>query len=334
MADPAQTSQPSQEKPRRFQRRGPPICKFFLSGNCKYGEECRFYHPKRPQQKQQNQSLDPFSRAIQQLMTRYTNSEVTHLNDKSQVKLALKPSDPDFPFELEALNLTLTVPRDLNFANTSIRIQNEDIPDNLCHAVEFGWKAFVLSIPRLENPPKTILHLLTWLDRNLERLLTQKAASTIKLYTPAQLTEKLEKAEGPTDTVVDVEDKMKDMSVTEEKRSEEGDKDESESSSEVESDEEQSESASSIQEQSDSRKATKRPPGNYQIRLPGVVLNNIALMQCEKLRLLFQCVACRGTIESNTLTPNATCDLNCTNCNRLSTCTFYQGPVCQSIALL
>ncbi|KAI8828228.1 hypothetical protein BJ741DRAFT_627097 [Chytriomyces cf. hyalinus JEL632] len=106
------------------------------------------------------------------------------------VEFGVHPSDPDFPFDLDSLLLTLVIPSRVfnstpgtsihphissTLADTRIKVLNPEIPPELSRAVEIGWRRqleVALSTPTTCIPGQTLLSLLNWLDRNLERLLS------------------------------------------------------------------------------------------------------------------------------------------------------------------
>lgn len=44
------------------------------------------------------------------------------------VRLAIKPTDPDFPFELDSLQIQIYIPKDYPSINCRIQVLNSDIP--------------------------------------------------------------------------------------------------------------------------------------------------------------------------------------------------------------
>lgn len=48
--------------------------------------------------------------------------------DGTTVRLAMKPTDPDFPFDLESLQLQVLVPANYPTQSPSITVMNSDIP--------------------------------------------------------------------------------------------------------------------------------------------------------------------------------------------------------------
>ncbi|CAO3591214.1 unnamed protein product [Absidia cylindrospora] len=68
------------------------------------------------------------SRQVQltQLEKRYSSSfkKIRDTDDGTTVRLAMKPTDPDFPFDLETLQLQIMVPADYPTRSASITVMN------------------------------------------------------------------------------------------------------------------------------------------------------------------------------------------------------------------
>jgi hypothetical protein len=97
------------------------------------------------------------------------------------VEFGLAPSDPDFPFDLETLHVRLIIPDSYPApSTTSIKVINPEIPAQLRRQVERGWSRKVDGLVALSASRGTsglsesLLDLVNWLDRNLERLLTEE----------------------------------------------------------------------------------------------------------------------------------------------------------------
>lgn len=72
-------------------------------------------------------------------------------NDEIFMTFFLKPSDPEFPFDLELLTLTLCIPQSYpnNLPSPTIMVLNDDIPRGYGLNIELGFKQIVATI--LEN---------------------------------------------------------------------------------------------------------------------------------------------------------------------------------------
>ncbi|KAF1803603.1 hypothetical protein FB192DRAFT_1279251, partial [Mucor lusitanicus] len=113
-----------------------------------------------------------------QLETRYKSSFrlVSENKDETIVRLAIKPSDPDFPYEIDALQLQLTIPRDYPKASCKVQVLNSDIPKGFAINLEKGYIARVES----STAHQTLVRQMNWLDRNMESLLQQAPAPTVR----------------------------------------------------------------------------------------------------------------------------------------------------------
>ncbi|KAK4521942.1 uncharacterized protein ATC70_004481 [Mucor velutinosus] len=113
-----------------------------------------------------------------QLETRYKASFrlVSENKDGTIVRLAIKPSDPDFPYEIDALQLQLTIPRDYPKVSCKVQVLNSDIPKGFAINLEKGYIARVES----STAHQTLVRQMNWLDRNMESLLQQAPAPTVR----------------------------------------------------------------------------------------------------------------------------------------------------------
>ncbi|KAJ3322687.1 hypothetical protein HDU76_013828 [Blyttiomyces sp. JEL0837] len=89
------------------------------------------------------------------------------------VEFALPPSDPDFPYELEFLQVRLILPS-VNSPESGCRIKvlNSEIPGPLARNIERGWDRKVLAGSGVAPGAGCLLALVNWLDRFLEKLLS------------------------------------------------------------------------------------------------------------------------------------------------------------------
>ena len=97
----------------------------------------------------------------------------------TRLTFKLVPSDPDFPFELAALQCELTIPKTWpNDGKPRLLVKNNEIPKGYQINIENGFASLVTA-------GRTLLALLNELDKNLERFLTEQKAPTIKLVANA-----------------------------------------------------------------------------------------------------------------------------------------------------
>ena len=93
----------------------------------------------------------------------------------------MKPSDPDFPFELNALQCTLTLPSTYpQHGLPTLRVTNSEIPRGHQINVEKGFDVLAA-----EHQGKPLLKLFNEFDRHLEEFLKAEKAQTVKLISNA-----------------------------------------------------------------------------------------------------------------------------------------------------
>ncbi|KAJ3021015.1 UNVERIFIED_CONTAM: hypothetical protein HDU68_009863 [Siphonaria sp. JEL0065] len=113
------------------------------------------------------------------------------------IEFEMAPSDPDFPFDLEALQLRLIVPTHVFpsdasphlasiLSGTRIKVLNPDIPPELARSVEVGFRKKIdahlinnATTARGLVAGQVLLSMTNWLDRELERLLSGLGDSDI-----------------------------------------------------------------------------------------------------------------------------------------------------------
>lgn len=114
---------------------------------------------------------------IQQLERRYPALQKEIVNDETTLSFQLVPSDPDFPFELAWLNCVLHVPATYpQDGKPSLAVKNKDMPRGYQINVERGFDLLVQRLPQA-----TLLALINALDKQLEPLLMEQKAETIKI---------------------------------------------------------------------------------------------------------------------------------------------------------
>ncbi|ORX63125.1 hypothetical protein DM01DRAFT_1403493 [Hesseltinella vesiculosa] len=131
---------------------------------------------------------DNGSRQVQldQLHKRYSSTfkKISdHASVGTTVRFALKPSDPDFPFDLENLLIQLVVPPQYPKQQCTLTIMNPDIPKGFALNVERGFHEQVSLVDM------TLVRQFGWLDRRLESLLQEPATAVVapptKIMAPA-----------------------------------------------------------------------------------------------------------------------------------------------------
>jgi hypothetical protein len=123
----------------------------------------------------QAQAQDPREFQLGQIRRRFSPKESRH-GSATLLKFSLTPSDPDFPFEMTALECLLSVPAAYPKEPPSLKVGNSDIPRGFAFNVEAGFDGLVE-----EKQDTTLLELMKALDKNLETFLSAPKADTVKL---------------------------------------------------------------------------------------------------------------------------------------------------------
>ena len=132
------------------------------------------------------QAADPRAFQIAQVVRRFGAQQEEAGPDAAgagptRLTFRMLPTDPDFPFDVAALYLELTVPRSYPSpaGAPALRIRNDDMPRGFQINVERGWDAIVRG-----EQGATLLRALARLDRDLEALLAAPRAETLKIVAP------------------------------------------------------------------------------------------------------------------------------------------------------
>ena len=125
------------------------------------------------------QTQNPRDFQLGQIRRRFSPKETRPVGTEEGtvlLKFNLTPSDPDFPFELTALECALYVPAGYPSDSPSLKIGNKDIPRGFAINVENGFDGLVR-----EKEGATLLELMKALDKNLEAFLSAQKADTVKI---------------------------------------------------------------------------------------------------------------------------------------------------------
>ncbi|KAI9666036.1 MAG: hypothetical protein M1821_003971 [Bathelium mastoideum] len=124
----------------------------------------------------QRQIESPREFQIGQIRRRFAPSEQSD-GDALALTFKMTPSDPDFPFDIAALECKLSVPSTYpDSGPPRLRVLNREMGRGYQINVENGFDNLFLS-----NPKATLLGLMNRLDQQLERLLSMEKAETVKL---------------------------------------------------------------------------------------------------------------------------------------------------------
>lgn len=130
------------------------------------------------------QADDPRQFQIQQLRRRFSPTEKMD-DDGISLVFKMTPSDPDFPFDMEALECVLHVPQSFpHNRKPYLEVKNKEMGRGYQINVERGFDQLVEHSPQV-----TLLGLMNALDKQLESLLTEQKAERIKIlpnFNPAR----------------------------------------------------------------------------------------------------------------------------------------------------
>ncbi|KAG6009864.1 hypothetical protein E4U21_000966 [Claviceps maximensis] len=125
-----------------------------------------------------SQAEDPRGYQLDQLRRRFSPKESPADGGAISLVFKLKPSDPDFPFELAHLECDIRVPAAYPAERPVLHVRNSNIPRGFAINIERGWDTLAR-----ERVGSTILSIVNALDKNLEKLLSEEKKETVKLVT-------------------------------------------------------------------------------------------------------------------------------------------------------
>ena len=220
-------------------------------------------------------TTDPFEKALllRQIETlaikkRFNISELDGI-----FNIKLLPTDPDFPFDLEFLNLELTVPIEYPIKKSTLKVCNLEIPLHIRNHVQFSW------INKSERTKFTLLELINWLDRDLERLLSYSGDSNISFV----------KNDSETRQIVDREFDVQQIDVKQTADVKQSD--------EPIIDDEPSFISNETETQPSTTNLNSQHKG-IQVKIQNLQLLQISLLTSPKLTLLLKCNRCKSNNQS------------------------------------
>ncbi|KAG7746293.1 hypothetical protein KL912_004553 [Ogataea haglerorum] len=135
-------------------------------------------------------SVDSLSKPLDEFLAAATADKSSDL----YLSFLLKPSDPDFPYDLDFLNLSLCIPGTYPYKgkNPSVVVLNDDIPRGYSVNVEIGFREIAaLAMERRKKRSaeselqmvsgNDLLSMVLTLDKYLERFLSMEKKDTIKI---------------------------------------------------------------------------------------------------------------------------------------------------------
>jgi hypothetical protein len=87
---------------------------------------------KREKKKKLNKKELPYAQELSQVQVKFKDS-FQYISEEPPVivTLSFKPSDPDFPFDMEKLDVSIEIPEDYPATPCTFNVMNADIPDKI-----------------------------------------------------------------------------------------------------------------------------------------------------------------------------------------------------------
>ncbi|KAK3949004.1 hypothetical protein QBC32DRAFT_45078 [Pseudoneurospora amorphoporcata] len=128
----------------------------------------------------ERQLRSPREYQIDQLKRRFSPKEtVDPSTGETSLVFSLKPSDPDFAYDLEKLECDLRIPAEYPSKVARLLVRNKDIPRGFAVNIERGWDRLVEERKGLKGG--TLLTVMNALDRGLEGFLSEEKKETVKI---------------------------------------------------------------------------------------------------------------------------------------------------------
>ena len=132
--------------------------------------------PRPPVRPQRPEDITPLSRDLGQFRTRFPSTFITSNTDTlTTLRLSFAPTDPDFPYELEKLEVELKIPSTYPLGYPRLTVLTDVIPSGLRRKVESGWEKMALANSKRDAGSRlSLVGMINWLDRKLEELLVEE----------------------------------------------------------------------------------------------------------------------------------------------------------------
>lgn len=136
-------------------------------------------NPNRPAMSRPKPKGNRRENEIGQLVKLYKPEKVS----ETLFKVQMKPSDPDFPFDVQFVSFDLTIPMDYPKSGPSVHVTNKDIPVGYSANVDLGFQDSIVSV---KLGKARLLDMLLELDKRLEEFLSREKQQTFKIVKRAK----------------------------------------------------------------------------------------------------------------------------------------------------
>ena len=267
-----ETKKPTQRKIRVVQKPQPKLLQDQLDNCTSFEERAHVL---------QQQQITTLQRRFPQCITTIGSSGNSTILDFDMV-----PSDPDFPFDLPyGLQVSLSMNRFPSLRDATLNIRNIEIPHHLRTNIQ---KAFT---KKCQNSQLEMLHLINWLDKELEVLLVEKEQSGGIVL-------------GSKNTFLENNNVFNDNQQLEDENNEENEEFEESRQEENEEFEECQDEEIKENEERQLIDTTSLVNKGTSIRLLNISLDNISLIQTLSLSLTVKCSRCKTLADVRGIKPN------------------------------
>ncbi|KAJ1974273.1 hypothetical protein H4R34_004778 [Dimargaris verticillata] len=159
------------------------ICHFYQRGACRNGAQCRFQHVEPKPKVARPSASDILGSELAQHPTWQVESP-TNTTDHPTVSVTVPPSDPEFPFDLAALQFEITTtdhaldparPRPPTTFPFQVRVTNTDIPPGIVSNIQSALNRYTA-----KHPAVSVCTALEWVDSMLEQILAKTPAPAVR----------------------------------------------------------------------------------------------------------------------------------------------------------
>ncbi|EPQ66233.1 hypothetical protein BGT96224_104, partial [Blumeria graminis f. sp. tritici 96224] len=130
--------------------------------------------PETPRPEPKSQQLRLRELELDQVREHFLLRE-TCLTNQTLMRFELKPSDPDFPYEIEALDCEISVPTTYPQSRPGLKVLNKEIPRGFVLNLEIGFQSIAQ-----EMFHATVVEILGAFDKRLEALLSAPEQEALK----------------------------------------------------------------------------------------------------------------------------------------------------------
>jgi DNA-directed RNA polymerase subunit RPC12/RpoP len=232
------------------------------------------------------------------------------------VSLSVKPTDPDFPYDIPTSGLPLRLTFPIEYPVKSlikVEVMLPEVPDNIRMQAESSLLGYVLA----ERRSMSLVQIMNWFDRNMEKCLTPGA---LKQQVEVLRDEKTGSQQTVVKTQSGVTIKFGNVASAS-VRSDDAKSDNMEISSSEHDDssseldyEELGEATNELHEDLTNIEEPEERPRGTSIRFHSLNSKNISLAECTLLSILIRCLRCKTHFTARNIVPKVQTTVTCQKC--------------------